>query len=94
MPSPEETADQVAKARLALEAAEAEHAAALTTADDNRTPEELMLALLDEIVMRLGNRPSFRALLDRLKAKVSRPAPAPTLESETKVETIRGIHHN
>jgi len=70
MPTPDETADQVAKARAALEIAEAEHAAALTTADDNRSPEELMFALLDEIVMRLGNRPNFRALLERLKTKV------------------------
>jgi hypothetical protein len=74
MPTPDETADQVANARLALEAAEAEHAAALATADDNRAPEQLMLALLDEIVMRLGNRPTFRALLDRLEAKVNPPA--------------------
>lgn len=70
MPTPDETADQVAKARLALETAEAEHAAALTTADDNRTFEELTVALLEEIVMRFGNRPQFRALIDRLKAKV------------------------
>ena len=75
MPTPEETADKVANARLELEAAEAEHAAALTTADDNRSPEQLMLALLDEIVMRLGNRPTFRALLDRLEAKVNHPGP-------------------
>lgn len=75
MPTPDETADQVAKARLALEAAEAEHAAALTTADDNRSPEQLMFALLDEIVMHLGNRPTFRVLLDRLKTLVSDSAP-------------------
>jgi hypothetical protein len=67
MATPEETADQVAKLRLALEDAEAKHAAALTTADDNRTPEELVFALLDEIVMRQGNRPQSRALLARLK---------------------------
>jgi hypothetical protein len=82
MPTPDETADQVAKARLALEAAEAEHAAALTTADDNRSPEELMLALLDEIVMRLGNRPSFRVLLDRLKTKVIVPLSVAGSEGE------------
>jgi hypothetical protein len=74
MPTPDETADKVANARAALEAAEAEHADALTTADDNRTPDQLILALLDEIVMRLGNRPTFRALLDRLEAKVKQPA--------------------
>lgn len=78
MATPDETADQVAKARLALEAAEAEHAAALTTADDNRSAEELIVALLDEIVMRFGNRPQFRVLLDRLKTKISPPAPAPS----------------
>jgi hypothetical protein len=82
MATTEQTADQVAKARHALEVAEAEHAAALTTADDNRTPEELVVALLDEIVMRLGNRPSFRALLERLKTKISPSAPAPAHESE------------
>jgi hypothetical protein len=75
MPTPDETAEKVANARAALEAAEAEHADALTTADDNRTPGELVYALLDEIVMRLGNRPTFRALLDRLEAKVNPSAP-------------------
>ena len=77
MATTDETADQVAKARLALEAAEAEHAAALTTADDNRSAEELIVALLDEIVMRFGNRPNLRALIERLKTMLSPPAPAP-----------------
>jgi hypothetical protein len=86
MPTPEETADKVANARAALEAAEAEHADALTTADDNRTPEQLILALLDEIVMRLGNRPTFRALLDQLEAKINQPAPAPASASEERAE--------
>ncbi len=84
MPTPDITADQVAKARLALETAEAEHAAALSTADDNRTAEELIVALLEEVVMRFGNRPQFRVLLDRLKAKISPPAPAPAIASEEK----------
>lgn len=83
MATPDETADQVAKARLALEAAEAEHAAALTTADDNRSPAELVVALLDEIVMHLGNRPQFRALLARLKTSVSGTAPKAVKLGET-----------
>ena len=70
MANPEETGDQVAKARLALEAAEAEHAAALGEADDNRSHEEQIVDLLEAMVMRFGNRPDFRAKIDRIKAKV------------------------
>lgn len=84
MPTPDETADKVANARAALEAAEAEHADALSRADDNRSPEQLMFALLDEIVMRLGNRPTFRALLDRLEAKLNPGAGAVGIQSEQK----------
>ena len=81
MATPEETADQVAKARLALEAAEAEHAAALGEADDNRSFEEQTIELLEAIVMRFGNRPDFRLILDKLKAKVAPPPPAPSSSS-------------
>ena len=70
MPTPEETADQVAKARLALEAAEAEHAAALTEGEANKPPEQLVHDLLEEIVMCLGNRPTMRALIKRFKASL------------------------
>lgn len=84
-PSTDETADQVAKARLALEAAEAEHASALTHADDNRSTEDLTLDLLEAIVMRQGNRPDQAALLKRIKAKLA-PGPAPNASpAEAKV---------
>lgn len=76
-PTSAETADQVAKAKLALEAAEAEHVAALATADDNLSAEELVSALLEEFVMRLGNRPEMRALVNRIHAKLAPPPAEP-----------------
>jgi len=84
MPTTDETAEQVAKARLALEAAEAEHAAALTTADDNKTAAEHALELLEEVVMCLGNRPTMRLILSRLKKASAPPTPAPAIASEDK----------
>jgi hypothetical protein len=66
MPTSEETADQVAKAQLALDNALAEHAAALDAGEANKPPEQIVLDLLEAIVMRLGNRPDHRALLKRL----------------------------
>jgi hypothetical protein len=84
MATTEETADQVAKARLALEAAEAEHAAALSIAEDNRDPAAIALDLFEAIVMRLGNRPQLAALLEKLKLRTAQPAPAPAAEPETK----------
>jgi hypothetical protein len=84
MATTDETADQVAKAELALEAAKAEHAAALATEDDNRPAGDHVIDLLDAIVMRLGNRPDFRAMLTRIRTKIGTPAPAPPSDSEAK----------
>ena len=83
MATTDETADQVAKAKLALEAAESEHAAAIATAAENLSAEELVTELLDELVMRAGNRPAMRALLTRIKAKVAPPAAAPAPAAAT-----------
>ena len=83
MATTEETADQVAKAKLALEAAEAEHAAALEEGEANKPPEAILGDLMTAIVMHLGNRPDQRALLKRfLKSTeggilIAAPEPAP-----------------
>jgi hypothetical protein len=70
MATVDETADQLAKARLALEAAEAEHAAALDAGEANKPPEHILADLLDAIVMRLGNRPDMRALHKRFARSI------------------------
>jgi len=84
MPTTDETAEQVAKARLALEAAEADHAAALSTADDNKTAADHALELLEELVMCLGNRPTMRLILARLKKASAPPTSAPAISSQEK----------
>ena len=56
------------RAKQALADAQAEHDAATKEPAPPRTPDVVLHDILDEINMRLGNRPSMRALLAEFKA--------------------------
>lgn len=74
-----DTAAELEAAKAKLAQAEAAHEAALTEAEANKTPEEIITDLFEAIVMRLGNRPEMRAMVAALKPK-AQPEPAPAKE--------------
>jgi hypothetical protein len=84
MSTPEETASQLEAAQAALEKAQADHATALAKAEDSRAPELQMLDLLELMVMRFGNRPQMRALINRLRARLTENEQPAASESEEK----------
>lgn len=59
MPTPEETAAELAAAQAKVTEAESAHAAAVKEAEENRTPEEAARDLLVKIVDNLGNQPAM-----------------------------------
>jgi hypothetical protein len=74
-----DTGAAVEQAQAALEAAQAADAAAKANELENRTQEELILAWMEAVTLRLGNRPELRAVTQKLAAKAA-PPPAPAKE--------------
>lgn len=66
-PTTEETGAAVAEAQAALDKAQAAHAESTAAAAEPRAPEAIVTHLFDKLVMRLGNRPELRKLVDELQ---------------------------
>lgn len=77
VPTTEETAAALDKAKADLAAAEAAHQDATTAAAGPRKPEVILTDLLDRLVLRLGNRPELRALVTELQKASVPDAEAP-----------------
>lgn len=72
MPDTALTAQKVADAQAALDAANAEHAAAVRATAEPRNPLEVATELLEQLVSRFGNHRDLVALLNELKAGLAK----------------------
>ena len=78
MPTALEIANaNLARARAQVAEAQAADARAAAQVHDPRSPDVVLLAILDHIAMRLGNRGELLNLIDEFRAAAKLPPKAP-----------------